>query len=136
MTTLVMFAILLFGSIGYTQLPISNLPNVDFPTIQVTSTLPGTSAETMASAVSIPLEKQFTTISGLTQMTSNSSLGQSQVTLQFDTSRNIDGAALDVQAAISAASKQLPPQMTIPPTFSKVNPASQPVIYLSVSSPS
>ncbi len=135
MTTLVMFAILLFGSIGYTQLPISNLPNVDFPTIQVTSTLPGTSAETMASSVSIPLEKQFTTISGLTQMTSNSSLGQSQITLQFDNSRNIDGAALDVQASISAASKQLPPQMTIPPTFSKVNPASQPVIYLAVSSP-
>lgn len=135
MTSLVMFAILLFGCIGYTQLPISNLPNVDFPTIQVTSTLPGTSAETMASSVSIPLEKQFTTISGLTQMTSNSSLGQSQVTLQFDNSRNIDGAALDVQAAISAASKQLPPQMTIPPTFSKVNPASQPVIYLAVSSP-
>jgi hydrophobic/amphiphilic exporter-1 (mainly G- bacteria), HAE1 family len=136
MTTLVMFAILLFGLIGYTQLPISNLPNVDFPTIQVTSTLPGTSAETMASAVSIPLEKQFTTISGLTQLTSASSLGQSQITLQFDNSRNIDGAALDVQAAISAASKQLPPQMTIPPTFSKVNPASQPVIYLAVSSPS
>lgn len=135
MTTLVMFAILLFGAIGYTQLPISNLPNVDFPTIQVTSTLPGTSAETMASAVSMPLEKQFATISGLDQMTSNSSLGQSQVTLQFDNSRNIDGAALDVQAAISAASKQLPPQMTIPPTFSKVNPASQPVIYLAVSSP-
>jgi HAE1 family hydrophobic/amphiphilic exporter-1 len=135
MTTLVMFAILLFGAIGYTQLPISNLPNVDFPTIQVTSTLPGTSAETMASAVSMPLEKQFATISGLNQMTSNSSLGQSQITLQFDNSRNIDGAALDVQAAISAASKQLPPQMTIPPTFSKVNPASQPVIYLAVSSP-
>jgi HAE1 family hydrophobic/amphiphilic exporter-1 len=134
MTTLVMFAILLFGSIGYTQLPISNLPNVDFPTIQVTSTLPGTSAETMASSVSIPLEKQFTTIAGLTQMTSNSSLGQSQITLQFTNDRNIDGAALDVQAAISAAAKLLPPQMTIPPTFSKVNPASQPVIYLSVSS--
>ncbi len=134
MTILVMFAIMLFGSIGYTQLPISNLPNVDFPTILVTSTLPGTSAETMASSVSIPLEKQFTTISGLTQMTSASSLGQSQITLQFDSNRNIDGAALDVQAAISAASKQLPPQMMIPPTFSKVNPASQPVIYLAVSS--
>jgi hydrophobic/amphiphilic exporter-1 (mainly G- bacteria), HAE1 family len=135
MTTLVMFAIVLFGALGYQSLPISNLPNVDFPTIQVTSTLPGASAETMASAVSIPLEKQFATISGLTQMTSASTLGQSLVTMQFDPARNIDGAALDVQASITAASKQLPPQMIIPPTFAKVNPASQPVIYLSVSSP-
>jgi hydrophobic/amphiphilic exporter-1 (mainly G- bacteria), HAE1 family len=135
MTTLVMFAIVLFGVLGYQSLPISNLPNVDFPTIQVTSTLPGASAETMASAVSIPLEKQFATISGLTQMTSASTLGQSLVTLQFDPARNIDGAALDVQSSITAASKQLPPQMSTPPTFAKVNPASQPVIYLTVSSP-
>lgn len=134
MTTLVMFAILLFGAIGYKSLPISNLPNVDFPTLQVTSTLPGASAETMASAVSIPLEKQFATIAGLTQMTSSSTLSQSQITLQFDPSRNMDGASLDVQACITAASKQLPPQMTIPPTFAKVNPAMQPVIYLAVSS--
>jgi len=134
MTTLVMFAIMLFGVIGYQQLPISNLPNVDFPTIQVTSQLPGASAETMASAVSIPLEKQFATIAGLSQMSSASTLGQSLVTLQFDPSRNMDGAALDVQAAITAASKQLPPQMTVPPTFSKVNPAQQPVLYLAVSS--
>src|ERR1700733_7324262 len=135
MTTLVMFAILLFGVIGYRSLPIASLPNVDFPTLQLTSTLPGASAETMASAVSIPLEKQFATISGLTQMTSASTLGQSLVTLQFDPSRNMDGASLDVQAAITGASKQLPPQMIIPPTFAKVNPASQPVIYLAVSSP-
>jgi HAE1 family hydrophobic/amphiphilic exporter-1 len=135
MTTLVMFAIMLFGVIGYKSLPISNLPNVDFPTIQVTGAVPGASAETMASAVSIPLEKQFATISGLVQMTSTSTLGQSQITLQFDPSRNIDGAALDVQAAITAASKQLPPQMPQPPTFSKVNPASQPIIYLAISSP-
>jgi HAE1 family hydrophobic/amphiphilic exporter-1 len=134
MTTLVMFAIVLFGIIGYRQLPISNLPNIDFPTIQVTSALPGASAETMASAVSIPLEKQFATISGLAQMTSASTLGQSLITLQFDPSRNMDGAALDVQASITAASKQLPPQMTTPPTFAKVNPASNPVIYLAVSS--
>ncbi|HEY9791595.1 MAG TPA: efflux RND transporter permease subunit [Candidatus Obscuribacterales bacterium] len=134
MTTLVMAAIILFGTIGYQSLPISNLPNVDFPTLQVTSAVPGASAETMASAVSIPLEKQFATISGLVQMTSTSTLGQSQITLQFDPTRNIDGAALDVQAAITAASKQLPPQMPSPPTFSKVNPASQPVIYLAVSS--
>lgn len=134
MTTLVMFAIILFGAIGYKNLPISNLPNVDFPTIQVTSQLPGASAETMASAVSIPLEKQFASIAGLLQMTSTSTLGQSQITLQFDPKRNMDGAALDVQAAITAGSKQLPPQMVIPPTFSKVNPASQPVVYLAVSS--
>ncbi|HEY9715719.1 MAG TPA: efflux RND transporter permease subunit [Chroococcales cyanobacterium] len=136
MTTLVMFAIILFGVIGYQSLPISNLPNVDFPTLLVTSQLPGASAETMASAVSIPLEKQFATIAGLTQMSANSTLGQSQITLQFDPTRNIDGAALDVQAAITGASKQLPPQMIIPPTFTKVNPASQPVIYLAVSSTS
>ncbi|HEY9679704.1 MAG TPA: efflux RND transporter permease subunit [Drouetiella sp.] len=134
MTTLVMFAILLFGAIGYKSLPLSNLPNVDFPTLQVTSNLPGASAETMASAVSIPLEKQFATIAGLTQMTSTSTLSQSQITLQFDPSRNMDGASLDVQACITAASKQLPPQMVTPPTFAKVNPAMQPVIYISVSS--
>src|SRR5262249_57834385 len=109
----VMFAIMLFGVIGYISLPIANLPNVDLPTIQVTSQLPGASAETMASAVSIPLEKQFATISGLQQMTSSSTLGQSLITLQFDMSRNMDGASLDVQAAITAASRQLPPQMTI-----------------------
>jgi HAE1 family hydrophobic/amphiphilic exporter-1 len=136
MTTLVMVAILFFGVIGYRSLPVSDLPNVDFPTLQVTSTLPGASAETMASAVSMPLEKQFATIAGLGQMTSTSTLSQSLITLQFDPRRNMDGAALDVQAAITAASKQLPPQMTIPPTFSKVNPASQPVIYLTVSSDS
>jgi hydrophobic/amphiphilic exporter-1 (mainly G- bacteria), HAE1 family len=134
MTTLVMFAILLFGVIGYQSLPISNLPNVDFPTIQVTGAVPGASAETMASAVSIPLEKQFATIPGLAQMTSTSTLGQSQITLQFDPSRNLDGAALDVQASITAASKQLPPQMPTPPTFAKVNPAAQPIIYLAIAS--
>jgi HAE1 family hydrophobic/amphiphilic exporter-1 len=129
-----MCAIILFGVLGYQSLPISNLPNVDFPTILVTSNLPGASAETMASAVSIPLEKQFATIAGLNQMTSASTLGQSLITLQFDPTRNMDGAALDVQASITGASKQLPPQMTTPPTFTKVNPASQPVIYLAVSS--
>jgi HAE1 family hydrophobic/amphiphilic exporter-1 len=130
MTTLVMIAILFFGLMGYQALPISDLPNVDFPTLQVTGTLPGASAETMASAVSMPLEKQFATIAGLTQMTSTSTLSQSLITLQFDPARDMDGASLDVQAAITAASKQLPPQMSMPPTFSKVNPASQPVIYL------
>jgi HAE1 family hydrophobic/amphiphilic exporter-1 len=136
MTTLVMVAILFFGLMGYQSLPISDLPNVDFPTLQITGTLPGASAETMASAVSMPLEKQFATIAGLAQMTSTSTLSQSLITLQFDPQRDMDGASLDVQAAITAASKQLPPQMTMPPTFSKVNPASQPVIYLAVSSDS
>ncbi len=136
MTTLVMVAILFFGLMGYRTLPISDLPNVDFPTLQITGTLPGASAETMASAVSMPLEKQFATIAGLTQMTSTSTLSQSLITLQFDPTRDMDGASLDVQAAITAASKQLPPQMTMPPTFAKVNPASQPVIYLAVSSDS
>lgn len=133
MTSLVMIAILLFGILGFKTLPVSDLPNVDFPTLQVTCLLPGASSETMASAVSMPLEKQFGTIAGLTQMTSTSTLGQALITLQFDPVRNIDGAALDVQAAITAASKQLPPQIQ-PPTFSKVNPAQQPVIYLAVSS--
>lgn len=117
MTTLVMVAILFFGLMGYQSLPISDLPNVDFPTLQITGTLPGASAETMASAVSMPLEKQFATIAGLAQMTSTSTLSQSLITLQFDPQRDMDGASLDVQAAITAASKQLPPQMTMPPTF-------------------
>jgi HAE1 family hydrophobic/amphiphilic exporter-1 len=136
MTTLVMVAILFFGAIGYQSLPVSDLPNVDFPTLQVTSNLPGASAETMASAISMPLEKHFATIAGLSQMTSTSTLSQSLITLQFDPHRNMDGAALDVQAAITASSKQLPPQMSTPPTFAKVNPASQPVIYLTLSSDS
>jgi len=135
MTSLVMAAFVIFGWIAYRTLPISDLPNVDFPTILVTATLPGANPDTMASAVATPLEKQFATIAGLNSMSSQSAVGLSQITLQFDLSRNIDGAALDVQAAITAASKQLPPQMITPPTFSKVNPANQPVIYLALSSP-
>ncbi len=135
MTSLVMSAFVIFGWIAYRTLPINDLPNVDFPTILVTSTLPGANPDTMASAVATPLEKQFATIAGLNSMSSQSAVGLSQITLQFDLSRNIDGAALDVQAAITAASKQLPPQMITPPTFSKVNPANQPIIYLALSSP-
>jgi HAE1 family hydrophobic/amphiphilic exporter-1 len=134
MTTLVMLAFLLFGVIGYFQLPQSDLPNVDFPTILVTASVPGASPETMASAVATPLERQFSTIAGLDSMTSTNALGNTQITLQFDLSRNIDAAAQDVQAAISRAAKQLPPEMPSPPSYQKVNPADQPVLYLALSS--
>src|SRR3984957_6347471 len=134
MTTLVMVGILVFGVVGYRLLPVSDLPNVDFPTIQVTATLPGASPETMASAVATPMEKQFSTIAALDSMTSVSGIGQTQVTLQFTLERNIDDAALDVQSAISAALKQLPPTMTTPPTFRKVNPADAPIYFIGMDS--
>jgi HAE1 family hydrophobic/amphiphilic exporter-1 len=135
MTSLLMLAILLFGIIAYRNLAVSDLPNVDFPTINVSANLSGASPETMASAVATPLEKQFTTIAGLDAMTSTSALGTSQITLQFDLSRDIDAAAQDVQAAITAATNQLPPNMPTPPTFRKVNPADSPVLFLAVTSP-
>lgn len=134
MTTLVMIGILVFGIVAYRLLPVSDLPNVDFPTIQVTATLPGASPETMASAVATPLEKQFSSIPALDSMTSTSGIGQSQITLQFSLDRNIDAAALDVQSAISAALKQLPTTMTVPPTFRKVNPADAPVFFIGMTS--
>jgi len=134
MTTLVMVAILLFGVMAYRQLPVSDLPNVDFPTIQVSASLPGASPETMAASVATPLEKQFSTIAGLDSMTSASYLGSTQITIQFDLSRNLDAAAQDVQAAIAAAARQLPPNMPAPPSYSKVNPADTPVIYLAITS--
>ncbi|HWN30356.1 MAG TPA: efflux RND transporter permease subunit, partial [Burkholderiales bacterium] len=134
MTILVMMAILLFGLISYRLLPVSALPNVDFPTIQVSAELPGASPETMASAVATPLEKQFSTISGLDSMSSVSAQGVSQVTLQFSLDRNIDAAAQDVQSAISLAQKQLPPTLTSPPSYRKVNPADAPVFYLALTS--
>lgn len=135
MTTLVMLSILVFGLSAYRILPVSDLPNVDFPTIQVTASLPGASPETMASAVATPLERQFSTIAGLDSMTSTNALGNTQITLQFNLSRNIDAAGQDVQAMIAKAGKQLPQNMPAPPTYSKVNPADQPVIYLALSSP-
>ena len=135
LTTLLMAGIVIFGIMAYQLLPVSDLPNVDFPTIQVQATLPGASPETMASAVATPLEKQFTTIAGIESMTSTSALGLSNITIQFALSRNIDAAAQDVQAAITKAASLLPPGMPTPPTYQKVNPADQPVIYLSVSSP-
>jgi hydrophobic/amphiphilic exporter-1 (mainly G- bacteria), HAE1 family len=134
MTTLVMAAILLFGILGYRALAVSELPNVDYPTIQVGASLPGASPDTMASAVATPLEKQFSTIAGIDSMTSTSSLGSTSITLQFDLSRNIDGAAQDVQAAIARASAQLPPSMPTPPTYNKVNPADQPILYVAMGS--
>jgi len=135
MTTLVMAAILIFGIFAYQLLPVSDLPNVDFPTILVSASLPGASPDTMASSVATPLEKQFSTIAGIDSMTSTNSLGQSSITIQFNLSRSLDGAALDVQAAITAAGGQLPPEMPTPPTFQKVNPADSPILYLAMSSP-
>lgn len=135
-TTLLMVAIALFGIIAYRSLPVSDLPNVDLPTLLITAQLPGASPETMASAVATPLEAQFSTIAGLTSMTSINTLGSTQVTLEFDLDRSLDGAAVDVQAAITQSSRLLPPGMPTPPTFTKVNPADQPILYLALSSTS
>ncbi len=135
LTTLFMTALLLAGVMGYRLLPVSDLPNVDFPTIQVQAALPGASPETMASAVATPLERQFTTIAGIDSMTSSSALGLTQITIQFTLSRSIDAAAQDVQAAITKTLPLLPPGMPTPPTYQKVNPADQPVLYLALSSP-
>ncbi|HZT72146.1 MAG TPA: efflux RND transporter permease subunit [Terriglobales bacterium] len=133
-TTLVMFAILLFGIVAYKFLPVSDLPQVDFPTIAVNAGLPGASAETMASSVATPLEKQFASIPGLDEMTSSSQQGSTSITLQFALNRSIDAAAQDVQSAIAAAGGQLPPGMPTPPTYRKVNPADSPVLFLGLSS--
>jgi hydrophobic/amphiphilic exporter-1 (mainly G- bacteria), HAE1 family len=135
LTTLLMAAILIFGVMAYRLLPVNDLPNIDFPTIQVQAQLPGASPETMAAAVATPLEKQFTTIAGIDSMTSSSALGLTNITIQFTLERSIDAAAQDVQAAITKAAPLLPPQMPTPPIYQKVNPADQPVIYLSLSSP-
>jgi len=134
-TTLIMAAILIFGIFAYRLLPVSDLPNVDFPTILVTASLPGASPDTMASAVALPLEKQFSTIAGVDSMTSSSALGSTSITLQFTLERNIDAAAQDVQAMIAKTLSQLPPEMPSPPSYQKVNPADQPVLYLALSSP-
>ena len=135
MTTLVMGGILFFGIMGYRQLPVSDLPNVDFPTLQVSASLPGASPETMASAVATPLEQQFSTIAGIDTMNSTSSLGITNITIQFNLDRNIDAAAQDIQAAISKTQRQLPPGMPSPPSYQKVNPADQPILFLALSSP-
>ncbi|MBX9963462.1 MAG: efflux RND transporter permease subunit [Burkholderiales bacterium] len=134
MTWLVMIGILTFGIVAYRQLPVAQLPNVDFPTLQVTASLPGASPETMAAAVATPLEKEFSAIAGLEQMTSSSAKGSTQITLQFSLDRPIDAAAQDVQTAITIARRNLPPNMPVPPSFRKVNPADQPVFYLALTS--
>ncbi len=133
MTTLVMITVLFFGIFAYRLLPVSDLPNVDFPTITVSASLPGASPETMASAVATPLEKQFSTIAGVTDMTSSSQLGSTSITLQFSLSRAIDAAAQDVQSAISKTLRSLP-QGIVPPSYQKVNPADDPILYLSLTS--
>ena len=127
-TTLLMLGILVFGAMAYRVLPVSDLPPIDFPTIQVQAGLPGASPETMASAVALPLEKQFSAIAGLTSINSTSTQGSTSITLQFDLSRNIDAAAQDVQSMIGRASRQLPPQMPAPPSYQKSNPADQSIL--------
>ncbi len=134
-TSLLMGAIALFGAVAYNSLAVSDLPNVDFPTLLVTASLPGASPETMAAAVATPLENQFSTIAGLNSMTSSNSLGNTQITLEFDLNRKLDGAAVDVQAAITQASRLLPQGMPTPPTFTKVNPADQPILYIALTTP-
>src|SRR5712691_1860314 len=135
-TSLLMAAIALFGSVAYRTLPVSDLPNVDLPTLLVTAALPGASPETMAAAVATPLENNFSMIAGLESMTSTNSLGSTQITLEFDLSRKLDGAAVDVQAAITQSARLLPSGMPTPPTFTKVNPADQPILYLALTSKS
>ncbi|MEN6447498.1 MAG: efflux RND transporter permease subunit [Syntrophaceae bacterium] len=134
MTTLVMMSFLLFGIVAYRALPVSELPNVDFPTIRVSASLPGASPETMASSVATTLEKEFSNIAGIDSMTSSSSQGSTQITLQFNLNRNIDAAAQDVQTAISSATHHLPDDMPSPPTFRKVNPAESPILFIALSS--
>ncbi|WP_457302443.1 efflux RND transporter permease subunit, partial [Phyllobacterium sp. P5_D12] len=133
-TSLLMLAILAIGLVTYPLLPVAPLPQVDFPTIQVSTQLPGASPQTMASSVTQPLERQFGQISGVTQMTSVSTLGSSSITLQFELDRNIDGAAQDVQTAINAAGGQLPSNLPSPPTYRKVNPADPPILVLALTS--
>jgi hydrophobic/amphiphilic exporter-1 (mainly G- bacteria), HAE1 family len=133
-TSLLMAGILFVGLVAYPLLPVAPLPQVDFPTIQITATLPGASPETMASSVAQPLERQFAQIPGIAQMTSTSYLGTAAVTIQFDLNRSIDGAANDVQGAINAASGQLPKNLPSPPTYRKVNPADSPILLLSATS--
>ena len=134
-TTLLVLGIMVFGVMAYRLLPVSDLPTVDFPTIQVNAGLPGASPETMASAVALPLEKQFATIAGLNSINSTSSQGSTNITLIFDLSRNIDAAAQDVQSMIAKAARLLPPQLPTPPSYQKVNPGDQPVLFLVLHSP-
>ena len=134
MTALACFAILLFGVIAFRALPVAALPSVDYPTIQVNAAVPGANPDTMASSVATPLEREFSTIAGVQSMNSTNSQGSTQITVQFALERKIDEAAQDIQAAISRAGGRLPPSMPRPPTYQKVNPAEQPVVYLALTS--
>ncbi|MGH9410770.1 MAG: efflux RND transporter permease subunit, partial [Vicinamibacterales bacterium] len=133
-TTLLVLSILIFGIMGYELLPVADLPSVDYPTISVSANLPGANPETMASAVATPLEKQFSTIAGVTSISSSSSQGSTNITLQFDLTRSIDAAAQDVESMIVSAGRQLPPGMPAPPSYRKVNPADTPIMYLTMGS--
>src|SRR3954465_6505017 len=135
LTTLITAAIIVLGIFAYRLLSVAALPAVDFPTISITATLPGASAERMAASVAAPIERQLSTIAGITSLTSSSSLGITSITIQFDLNRNIDGAALDVQTALSVAQRRLPIEMTTPPSFRKVNPGDFPILYISLNSP-
>src|SRR6202166_987788 len=132
LATLLTASLIVFGAFAYRLLPVAALPAVDFPTIQITAQFPGASPETMAASVASPIERQLSTISGISSMTSSSSLGLSQITIQFDLGRNIDGASLDVQTALATAARLLPVEMTTPPSFRKVNPGDFPVLYVSM----
>src|SRR5215831_8702505 len=133
-TTLITATFIVFGIFAYRLLPVAALPSVDFPTISVTATLPGASAENMAVAVAAPIERQMATISGINSITSVSTLGRSQINILFNLNRNIDGAALDVQTALTVAQRRLPVEMTVPPSFRKVNPGESPVVFLNARS--
>ena len=134
-TVLLSLAIIFAGFFGYRQLPVSALPEIDLPTIQVSANLPGANPATMATSVATPIERQLATIAGIDQITSSSSTGSTNITIQFALDRNIDAAALDVQSALSAVSRRLPDEMPSPPTFKKVNPADQAVMILTVRDP-
>ena len=134
-TLLLTLALVFAGLAGWRQLPVAALPNVDFPTLQVSATMSGASPENMAASVATPLEKEFSNIAGIDSMTSTNTLGSTRITLQFDLERNIDAAAQDVQAAIASAQRSLPSELPSPPVLRKVNPADQPILYLAVSSP-
>ena len=134
MTTLITASFIVFGAFAYKLLSVSALPRVDFPTIEITATLPGASPETMASSIASPIERQLSTIAGISSMSSNSSLGSTRITIQFDLNRNIDAAALDVQTALTVAQRRLPIEMTTPPSFRKVNPSDAPILFISVRS--
>src|SRR6266699_2806154 len=134
MTTLITASLIVFGIFGYRLLAVAALPAVYFPTIQINATLPGASPETMAASVAGPIERQLSTIAGITSMTSTSALGTSSIIIQFDLNRNIDGAALDVQTALTVAQRRLPIEMTVPPSFRKINPGDFPVLILAASS--